>query len=104
MNINEKIEHFKIDLNKNEKLKSFDDYIDLCIKKIELLKQLKKSIFLYKITNEKIIYEFTYRNEVIFMSEENFKNLGDSYTMRLNAIRHDIGKLRLKNLTSEVIK
>lgn len=90
-----------IDLSQYEVLNNIDEQIRLNLLMNEKLLQLKKALFIQKLTNEAIIYEIETNNNSIFLNEEAFKkyqleniNFNSNYSFR----KYDIGKIRLKNL------
>jgi len=94
------LEQNKIDLDQYEVLKNIDLQIKLNFEMIEKLKQLKKALFIQKLTNENILFEVTLKDESYFLNEEKFNKLklNDSYNSNYSFHKYDIGKMRLKKL------
>lgn len=90
-----------IDLGQYPVLKSIDEMIELQLQAIEKYKQLKRALFIHKLTNESIIYEIQLSNgEIVYMNEENKEKFIDDHGFLKNfeIRRYDIGKLRLKTI------
>lgn len=97
-----------IDLNQYPVLKLIDEMIALQLKAIEKYKELKRSLFIYKLTNEEVIYEIRYSNdEIFYLNEENKNKLinVESFYTNFTIHKHEVGKIRLKsiNMKSEDI-
>jgi len=90
-----------IDLSQYEVLNNIDEQIRLNLLINEKLIELKKALFLQKLTNEAIIYEVETNNNYFFLNEETFKKYrleNKNFTSGYNFKRYDIGKIRLKTL------
>ena len=88
-----------IDLSQYEVLNNIDEQIKLNLLMSEKLLQLKKALFIQKLTNEAIIYEVETNNNYFFLNEETFKKYQlDNFNCNYSFKKYDIGKIRLKTL------
>ena len=85
-----------IDVNQYPVIDNIDKMIALELEKIEKYKQLKQSLFVYRLTDEKIIYRLIFNDETFYFNEADGKKLLDS-TYNYDIQKIDIAKLRLKN-------
>lgn len=91
-----KLKEKSIDLNQYPVLENIDKMISLKLEEIELYKKLKQSLFIHKLTDEKVVYLLQSDKGALFFSEIEGRKLIDRNFHDLQII--DIAKLRLKDI------